>query len=69
MADDEDKGPWYDGLIQEFDKNHRARALENRKVRRKTYQLLVCFHVRSWADMKLTYFTEYSSYAHEGSWC
>uniref|UniRef100_A0A453MNG1 Aminotransferase-like plant mobile domain-containing protein n=1 Tax=Aegilops tauschii subsp. strangulata TaxID=200361 RepID=A0A453MNG1_AEGTS len=29
MADDD--GPWYDGLIQEWDKEHRARAIENGK--------------------------------------
>ncbi|KAI5006818.1 hypothetical protein ZWY2020_034061, partial [Hordeum vulgare] len=29
MADD--NGPWYDGLIEEFDVVHRARAIENRK--------------------------------------
>ncbi|KAE8821258.1 hypothetical protein D1007_00643 [Hordeum vulgare] len=30
MADDD--GPWYDGLIEEFDTVHRGRAIENRKV-------------------------------------
>ncbi|KAE8776479.1 Alpha-L-arabinofuranosidase 1 [Hordeum vulgare] len=29
MVDDND--PWYDGLIEEFDRKHRARAIENRK--------------------------------------
>uniref|UniRef100_A0A8I6Y979 Aminotransferase-like plant mobile domain-containing protein n=1 Tax=Hordeum vulgare subsp. vulgare TaxID=112509 RepID=A0A8I6Y979_HORVV len=29
MVDDND--PWYDGLIEEFDKEHRARAIENCK--------------------------------------
>ncbi|KAE8773027.1 Alpha-L-arabinofuranosidase 1 [Hordeum vulgare] len=27
MVDDD--GPWYDGLIEEFDKEHRVRAIEN----------------------------------------
>ena len=43
MADDE--GPWYDGLIDEWDKEHRARAIENGHVRSKTYQFslfLIC---------------------------
>ena len=34
-----------DGLIQEWDKEHRARAIENGKVRSKTYQFslfLIC---------------------------
>ncbi|KAE8791871.1 Alpha-L-arabinofuranosidase 1 [Hordeum vulgare] len=29
MADD--NGPWYDGLIEEFDRVHRGRAIDNRK--------------------------------------
>ncbi|KAE8786093.1 hypothetical protein D1007_40109 [Hordeum vulgare] len=27
-----DDGPWYDGLIEEFDREHCARAIENEKV-------------------------------------
>lgn len=34
MADD--GGPWYDGLIVEWDQEHRARAIENGKVRNQT---------------------------------
>ena len=44
MADD-DHGPWYDGLIQELDMDHRARAIENQKVRSKTNQFSVLFHL------------------------
>ena len=43
MADDD--GPWYAGLIDEWDKEHRARAIENGKVRSKTCQIslfLIC---------------------------
>ena len=43
MADDD--GPWYDGLIDEWDKEHRARAIEKGEVRSKTYQFslfLIC---------------------------
>ncbi|KAI5020838.1 hypothetical protein ZWY2020_045726 [Hordeum vulgare] len=27
----DDNGPWYDGLIEEFDRVHRGPAIENRK--------------------------------------
>ena len=39
MADGD--GPWYDGLIDEWDKEHRARAIEKGEVRSKTYQFLL----------------------------
>ncbi|KAE8799953.1 hypothetical protein D1007_24574 [Hordeum vulgare] len=36
MADD--NGPWYDGSIEEFDRVHRGRAIENRKVFWRPYE-------------------------------
>ena len=65
MTDDD--GPWYDGLIDEWDKEHRARAIENGKVRSKTYQFslfLICVLV---LIKKITLFAACSCYAHEGS--
>ena len=65
MADD--NGPWYDGLFEEWDKEHRARAIENGKVRSKTYQFslfLICVLVL----IKKSLFAACSCYAHEGSY-
>ena len=48
MADDD--GPWYDGLIDEWDKEHRARAIENGQVRSKTGSIFVVSHLCSCID-------------------
>ena len=48
MADDD--GRWYDGLIDEWDKEHRARAIENGQVRSKTGSIFVVSHLCSCID-------------------
>ena len=48
MADDD--GPWYAGLIDEWDKEHRARAIENGQVRSKTGSIFVVSHLCSCID-------------------
>ena len=48
MADGD--GPWYDGLIDEWDKEHRARAIEKGQVRSKTGSIFVVSHLCSCID-------------------
>ena len=48
MADDD--GSWYDGLIDEWDKEHRALAIEKGEVRSKTGSIFVVSHLCSGID-------------------
>ena len=48
MTDDD--GPWYGGLFDEWDKEHRARAIEKGQVRSKTGSIFVISHLCSCID-------------------